>query len=352
MNVPQTGFFQVMIVLAVFSVFFVAMLQRRGVRVRKSSTYRITKTREQIDAQPHIALARESEKILAAEAKQETSSMFYSELRGDRSGSVLTDMLYAHAYAYHHNMRYGGACPGKFEPKKDTEELIEAMGWTDVFHIACPINNSVPVFKDDVYRRTHEYITPEWREQIQAMSPAIIATENEDGPFQIAVHVRRGDITPCHQLLRYLPNSHYMTLIERYLPEDGRPAEVTIYSESDHLDKNRGFPAVENFDVFREAGYIVKLDTDLPELWKALTTADVLIMSRSYFSFVPAIVNPNTIVMTEWFGFDPIPGWEQADAELVKKSDDERKWLGRNGCVKEEVSANKTDVGQHVEESE
>jgi hypothetical protein len=221
------------------------------------------------------------------------------------------------------------------------------MGWTDLFRIVCPVNNETLILKRDVYR-TSEYITPEWRRSVQAKYSRKIMEKKKSRSFQIVVHVRRGDITPCYARRRYLPNSHYMTLIERYLPK-GQPAEVTIFSESFNAD--RGHPNVENSDVFRRAGSTVKLDADLPEVWKAFATADVLIMSRSYFSFVPAIFNPNTFVATKWYGFDPILGWEQADDELVEKSDKERDWLGRNGCTKEEVSANKTDddrsVGNH-----
>jgi hypothetical protein len=44
--------------------------------------------------------------------KPESKNTFYTELRGDRSGSVLTDILHADAFAFHHNMTYEEPVPG------------------------------------------------------------------------------------------------------------------------------------------------------------------------------------------------------------------------------------------------
>jgi len=278
----------------------------------------------------------------------------YSIGRKDRSGSVISDMLYAHAFAFAHNVTYAGACFTVWGlPKKDTLQLLEKLQWSNFLPFACPpgVDSSLNLFKpnatelsplmlnDDVYRwkLIHtDYFSPAWRQSIQRA----IADDNprarsiasqHDRPYEIAVHVRRGDVTPCRYKRRYLTNEHYLKLIDQYTPSpearDNRPVHVTIYSES---------ISFESFDVFRERNYTVDLDSkDLAVIWKALATADLVIMSRSFFSFVPAAVNPNTVVATDFFEFEPLAGWIQADEALVKETDKQIRIMAKEKCPKE-----------------
>ena len=278
--------------------------------------------------------ASEKGKDLDTQHPAVSGDIIYSEGRKDRSGSVITDMLYAHAYAFHHNLTYGGACYGeKNLPKKDIVYLIQQMGWTGVLKFGCPGDNSSAPFHREIYRDEpgDKYFTPAWRKHLQTeLQGRQLAKEPKDRLFQIAVHIRRGDVTPCRHRRRYLSNQHFMKLIQKYLPPDDRPTEVTIFSESD---------SYEPFDVFRQANYTLKLDTDLPTVWKAFVSADVLILSRSFFSFVPAAVNPNTVVATKFSGFAPLTGWEQVDEGLVQETENEITRLGQNGCIKEAPTA-------------
>ena len=38
----------------------------------------------------------------------------------------------------------------------------------------------------------------------------------DNSMYEIAVHLRRGDVSPCTHARRYLPNSHYLALIDQY----------------------------------------------------------------------------------------------------------------------------------------
>jgi hypothetical protein len=147
----------------------------------------------------------------------------------------------------------------------------------------------------------------------------------ESSQFEMAVHIRRGDVRPCKNVQRYLPNAHYLYLIDEYSKmllqkhsnhtnSDGPPnIHVTIYSES---------ASFEAFDVFYEKNYSVELDTNLGIVWNAIEVADVAILSRSYFSFVPAILNYNHIIVaTPFLGFEPLSGWHTANTSLVQFSD-------------------------------
>lgn len=276
-------------------------------------------------------------KASTAEPKQEGSTIdielqlkaiqkagkLYSIGRKDRSGSVITDQLFAHAFAFAHNVEYAGACfPVKGLPKKDTRSLLSQLRWDSYLKFGCPKGEGILhdpkaassplVLSADIYRHKlkESYFTEAWRNEIQRLLPRDDEMASKK-VFEIAVHVRRGDVTPCRYKRRYLPNDHYLELIDRYLPKD-REAHVTIFSESDSF---------ELFDDFRVRGFDVRLDTELASVWEALATAEVTILSRSYFSFVPAAVNPNKVVYTQFFEFDPLESWDLADEDLVRRSD-------------------------------
>jgi hypothetical protein len=271
----------------------------------------------------------------------------YSVCRGDRSGSFIADMLYAHSFAFAHNITYAGnCCVTRGLPKAPTSNLIEDLHWNKVIPFQCPkgVNNKVYnvlypnattinplMLNPEVYRLQGEMsnFKPAWKESIREAF-LDYSDQSENRPFEIAVHIRRGDVTPCTYKRRYLPNDHYMQLIDKYTPSatelNGRPIHVTIYSESDTF---------EPFDVFVERNYTLELDTEnLSQVWYALSTADVAILSRSYFSIVPAIINPNTVVATEFFEFDVkvMEGWEYADQELVKASDEKNREIYDTQC--------------------
>jgi len=274
----------------------------------------------------------------------------YSLGRLDRSGSVISDMLYAHAFAFFHNITYAGACHTvRGLPKKDTVHLLEDLHWTHILPFACPpgvdqnhakvwhpnaTELSPLILSDDVYRQKIDrtYFTATWREHIHKLMSQHVDEEthdhSRDRPYEIAVHVRRGDVSPCKNIRRYLTNTHYLQLIDQFTPpaveRDNRPVHVTVYSESDSF---------EPFDVFRERNYTVELDTnDLAVIWRSLLTADLAILSRSFFSFVPAALCRGTVVATQFSGFEPLEGWIEADEALVKATDREIRRLAKLKC--------------------
>jgi hypothetical protein len=276
----------------------------------------------------------------------------YTLCREDRSGSAISDMLYAHAYAFAHHLTYAGACCLKTDyPRKATVHLLHELQLDHFLPFGCPdgvgshLNRpqrntnatelSPLILNPNVYRDRIERqdFTAAWRESIQQImtersEASALKVLQSDRPFEIAVHIRRGDVSPCRHRQRYLPNDHFLTLIDQYTPatsERGdRPVHVTIYSE------NTSF---EPFDAFRARNFTVELDTnDLAVVWRALATADVVILSRSFFSFVPATINPNVVVVTPFFGFEPLDGWNVVGDELVNSSDKLTFQMSRELC--------------------
>jgi len=144
----------------------------------------------------------------------------YSKARTDRSGAVIRDMLMAHAYAFHHNLTYAGACnpdPDKLRQKrmKIHIELLEAIGLQNVLKFACP-KNEKDLISSNKYTALNTHIwTPSWKKHIQGLVQYPPNRGNAN-VSQVAVHIRRGDISPCaHHGDRYLPNSHYLTIIDK-----------------------------------------------------------------------------------------------------------------------------------------
>ena len=113
-----------------------------------------------------------------------------------------------------------------------------------------------------------------------------------------------------------MSNDYYLQLIKRYykqVPLQYEKIVVNIYSESE---------SYESFEVFEQYGYNLHLDDSLYNVWHALSTANVAILSISSFSYVPAIINPNTVVYTTYRHL-PLPSWEiveQRESDKEKRS--------------------------------
>lgn len=238
--------------------------------------------------------------------------IFYSEARKDRSGAVVGDMLLAHAYAFANKMKYGGACAK--EPLlylNQTMELIDAIGLNDTLMFECPKNESVPILDRQVYgAQKSDLYTPEYLSFIHSK------IRYPPKKSEVVIHIRRGDVEPCgHYSNRYLPNSHYLAALQDFAP---RAKSVSVFSESD---------AFESFDEF--ANYTVFLDTDLADAWREMMTADYVILSKSSFSLVPAILNRNATVIYTPFSQGKLPHWKTVSDSILERTQARVKELSR-----------------------
>jgi hypothetical protein len=138
----------------------------------------------------------------------------------------------------------------------------------------------------------------------------------------VVVHIRRGDVVPCWDI-RYLPNSHYLTILKKFPRE-----AVTIFSES---------LSFEEWDDFSQ--YKLSLDTPIEVVWRAMMLADVLVMSKSSFSIVPAIFNRHTVVYTP-FWYRPLEHlhWTVVDAKAMNTTKAEVIRLHEVNCTQERIN--------------
>jgi hypothetical protein len=288
----------------------------------------------------------------------------YSQTRMDRSGMIIVEMLNAHAYAYSIGRIYGGSCSGNRLPphQPSAESLLQAMGLDTVLLFACPptprnsdtnetetAQGGGIVMKRDVYHShvTHKVWKRDWISYIRSV--ASYPARNSDksttnstntsttaaaaDAYFVAVHIRRGDVSPCKHTGRYLPNSHFLELMDLYIPPEqdhrrkgNKKVKVTIFSETDSFEAWDDF--LQQFhDKFKKykfsSQYDVELalDGSLAETWRQMSMADLLILSRSTFSLVPAMLNRfGTVVYTK-FPRSPLPDWKIAPQHVVDHSD-------------------------------
>lgn len=289
--------------------------------------------------------------------------VLYSPPRGDRSGSAIMDMLMAHAFAWTLGRHYGGVCGPIYPSAHDHRRLINVLGLGD--ELLYPLvpeycetfadsNTSMKV-PNHVYLgwKDTQIFSPEWfhfiqqrrKRPLQALLPQRLQLppSQEDiyeHEHRIIVHIRRGDITPCDDpfYLRYIPNSHYLELIDQYAVRNDTFYNVTIYSEP------LSFESWQDFSVSHKSNvaYHLALGDDITDVWIDMlgynddpsTMNRTLILSLSTFSIVPALFvdqSSTTVVYTE-FGHHPLPHWHLVGSELTKVSHAKTLWLRQELC--------------------
>lgn len=237
--------------------------------------------------------------------------VIWSRARGDRSGAFIQDMLMCHAYAFHNNFHYGGVCgrDTNLQWRSRHKELIEAVGLSKVLRFNCPSPVIDLQYRRDYIMNDTAIFTSDYVEYLRGL---IEYPPRRSARRMIAVHIRRGDITPCRPRTRgyprYLPNQHFLRLIDRYDPKN--ESDVFIYSEAESF---------ETFDEFHSRGYNVVLDGSIGEVWKGILISDVVILSRSSFSLVPAVMTKGSVVFTP-FWHEPLSHWDIVEEAFVNET--------------------------------
>lgn len=254
-----------------------------------------------------------------------------------KEGAVILDMLMGHAYAYHQGAIYGGSCGEGNDVGREKENLlIKAVGLQDFLQFACPRDLETKDRKKVVPEKSYiqdgtRIFTPEYMDILKGILKYPMKQEDSKTNI-IVVHISRGKkITPCRKAVHkgyepYLPNKHYQLLINKYSKPE-HENKVIIYSQSEY--------SFETFDGFREKGYELHIDEPVKDVWMAAITSDIFIMSRSSFSFVPAmaISGTSTTVVYTPFWDQPIRGWEIVRKDIQAQSDAEFQRL-KSTCPK------------------
>jgi hypothetical protein len=123
----------------------------------------------------------------------------------------------------------------------------------------------------------------------------------------VAVHVRRGDVGAGKNSLRFTSNDYVLNSIiclKQLLQEMDLKFTIDLFSQ--------GRPA--EFAAFAEAGCRLNLDSDAVWTMRRLVEADVLVMAKSSFSYVAALINRGVKIYEPTFN-PPLSDW------VVKRRD-------------------------------
>jgi len=155
---------------------------------------------------------------------------------------------------------------------------------------------------------------------------------------KVALHVRRGDLRQSQG--RAMNDEYFYRVVNdvrKLLPE----ADVHIWSSTenwnDELEQNgKAYWKSSDFDGYRQRKMTVHLDNadeeDLVGAWANMARADVYIMSRSSFSWVPAVLNRGCVIYPGNSEF--LSSWVAGDNEKRKTYWDELKT-----CIQRAVPA-------------
>jgi hypothetical protein len=114
---------------------------------------------------------------------------------------------------------------------------------------------------------------------------------------KIAIHIRRGDVSTRMNVDRYVPLDYYQQIINK-LSTSHENAQFFIFTEispenaSEFIDfqnanKNISMKIIPDIDILTTLEYLIK--------------ADVLVMSKSSFSYVAGLYNKNTVFYMDFW---------------------------------------------------
>ena len=146
----------------------------------------------------------------------------------------------------------------------------------------------------------------------------LIYKENE---YNIAVHIRRGDISKKNKnenlTMRWLENDYYVNILRTIIGkiECTRPKHIYIFSQGKKEDFN-------DFSVFEN----LTLCLDMPAIdtFLHMVRADMLVTSRSSFSYKPAMLSDGIRICpgSFWHDYPQRDEWILVDDDGVMKQSD------------------------------
>ena len=136
--------------------------------------------------------------------------------------------------------------------------------------------------------------------------------------FNIAIHVRRGDIVIGQDnknpnlLMRWQDNSYFEKVLSKVVEnvKTDKPIAIYLFSQGVRI----GFSDFEKFESIHFC-----LDMDAQDSFLHMATADLLITSKSSFSYKPALFNYGVKVCPAnfWHGYPKTEDWILADEDGV-----------------------------------
>ena len=207
----------------------------------------------------------------------------YVGSRSDRAGSQIHDHLFAYAYCFSLNYTFMGA--KLIRNKDDVRRLSKIINIPLL--LPCHLKHSKKIDGNKYRSLDSELFTPNFLQHIRN-NYTHYESKSDNNKIIVAVMIRRGDVNPKKYPKRYMYNQYYLDIleqIERFYMNKNTELQIHIYSESE---------SYESFDDFSR--YSLHLDTDIESVWKSVINADIMILSKSSFSYIPALYNKNLVI--------------------------------------------------------
>ena len=248
--------------------------------------------------------------------------MYNSYYIRDRSGTCILNIFYYYQYCINNKLKYSGPIVNQniLKSKKLRYHYKKNMNTTK------PILTflNIPQIEDNENNENNEnkilsnkhieniVITSEFCQLLYNNCKNNLYEIKKAGEFVVCIHIRRGDV--CKEgrwKERYTPNEYYVELI-KVIKKYKSNAIIYIFSEK---------KTDEPFDVFKEMGCKLMIETDIIETFNYFIMCDIFIMSSSSFSIVPAIIKQNGIsIYIENKYFKPLDHWIKDNKnEAIKK---------------------------------
>lgn len=233
--------------------------------------------------------------------------------KNDGFGAQFLNLMHAIAFAKFHGREYKHSNFKDLEHGVFPEEAENFINFNDAFDPVTP--SDIPLYFSHIsevadHGRPEKYFTPNVLKQLRE-----IFLKNKQNsvsfPNQIAIHIRRGDVT-SKDFLRWVPLQYYQKII-RYLEHKYPSHEIVIYSEG----------LVEEFSALKAKNLKFKLNGSALEIFLEMVNSDILITSKSAFSYSAAILSIGKIYYTP-FWHAPLPNWKRIivkDSFLAKIKD-------------------------------
>ena len=221
--------------------------------------------------------------------------MFFTINRGDRTGSILQNILHIYAFCYQSKIAFTGIYGNSHYLNNTFCKLLHEyygikMHLINKCYENITITNEEETWKIfwEVENNPQKYYTKEFINMMKKQMKKYPETQKKT----LVVHIRRGDIKKNNQHNRYNSDEFYLNLINKIKSEEKDELNIHVFSEK-NFNGNISLFKDYNLHLASDAEYHPNYEETIFNDIYQLTNADFLIMSNSSFSICAAILNTN-----------------------------------------------------------
>jgi hypothetical protein len=241
--------------------------------------------------------------------------------------------------AFHHRLNEVFRIQSDVSPSDEFHEVhLRDISMDAVAHLAAAFDRNESGGRPILARLVFPYGIadrfPDCYEVCKRVSPFAPPTQT-DRTWRVAVHVRRGDLLPLESSDRMLSNAYFIAVaqsVAQVLEALEIDFQIELYTEvpdqsfvvtpGHHGIEHRisapfvFHPALSRVDEFRVLPNLVPcINGEAIDCLRGLATADVLVMSRSSFSYLGGILNRDAIVLYHPFWHSALSSWHTVEPD-------------------------------------